>query len=117
MILQPFLENALWHGLSSKKDNKEITLKVTKPEDDYISITITDNGIGRKESDRINSHKILKRKSVGIAITKARLVNFSKGFTNDYKISIEDLYDMDGIAKGTRVVVNIPIRSNVLKIA
>jgi tetratricopeptide (TPR) repeat protein len=117
LILQPFLENALWHGLSSKEDNKKITLNVTKPSEEYISIIIMDNGIGRKESHRINNNKILKRKSVGIAITKARLTNFSKGFTNDYKISIEDLYDANGSATGTKVVVNIPIRSNVLKIA
>jgi LytS/YehU family sensor histidine kinase len=117
LILQPFLENALWHGLSSKENNKEIILKVTKPSEGFITITITDNGIGRKESSRINQNKILKRKSVGIAITKARLANFSKGFTKDYRIDIEDLYDVNGLASGTKVVVNIPIRSNVLKIA
>ena len=117
LILQPFLENALWHGLSSKKDDKLITLDVTKPSEDHISIVITDNGVGRKESDRINASKILKRKSVGIAITKARLANFSKGFTADYKIDIQDLYDREGNATGTKVIVNIPIRSNVLKIA
>lgn len=117
LILQPFLENALWHGLSSKENNKEITLKVTKPSADFVTIIITDNGVGRKESGRINDNKILKRKSVGIAITRARLANFSKGFDNDYKIDIEDLYDKNGVANGTRVIVNIPIRSNVLKIA
>jgi len=117
LILQPFLENALWHGLSSKENNKEIVLKVTKPSEDYVTIIITDNGIGRKESKKINDNKILKRKSVGIAITKARLANFSKSFANDYRIDIEDLYDASGSATGTKVVVNIPIRSNALKIA
>ncbi|MEZ4801264.1 MAG: tetratricopeptide repeat protein [Gelidibacter sp.] len=117
LILQPFLENALWHGLSSKESNKEIRLQVTKPSEDYISIIITDNGIGRKESSRINNNKLLKRKSVGISITKARLANFSKGFTSDYKIDIEDLYDDEEKPIGTKVILNIPIRSNVLKIA
>lgn len=117
LILQPFLENALWHGLSSKKDNKQILLQVTKPTEDYITITITDNGIGRKESARINSSRVLKRKSVGIAITRARLANFSKGFTNDYKLEIEDLIDVHGNPSGTKVIVNIPTRSSVLKIA
>lgn len=117
LILQPFLENALWHGLSSKENNKQILMNVTKPDDDYISIIITDNGIGRKESERINSNKLLKRKSVGISITKARLANFSKGFTSDYKIYIEDLYDKNGNAEGTKVIVNIPIHSNIQKTA
>lgn len=115
LILQPFLENALWHGLSSKENNKQILMNVTKPDDDYISIIITDNGIGRKASERINSNKLLKRKSVGISITKARLANFSKGFTSDYKIYIEDLYDKNGNAEGTKVMVNIPIHSNIQK--
>ncbi|MEO6346919.1 MAG: histidine kinase, partial [Aquaticitalea sp.] len=117
LILQPFLENALWHGLSSKSDDKQILLRVSKPSEDHITITITDNGIGREEADKINSGKLLKRKSVGIAITKARLANFSKAFSSDYKINIEDLYDDQGIASGTKVIVNIPIRTNVLKIA
>lgn len=117
LILQPFLENALWHGLSSKKEDKQIILQVLKPSEDFISISITDNGVGRKEAGRINNSKILKRKSVGIAITKARLANFSRGFTSDYKISIEDLYEESGDPCGTKVLVNIPTRSNVLKIA
>ena len=117
LILQPFLENALWHGLSSKENNKEIQLNVDKPNNDYICITIIDNGIGREKSSIINRNKTLKRKSVGIAITKARLANFSKAFTNDYKIDIEDLYDSKGRPIGTKVIVHIPIRSNTLKIA
>ena len=110
LMLQPFLENALWHGLSSKKENdKKITLNVFKTLDDFVTISIEDNGIGREQSQKINKDKLLKRKSVGIAITKARLANFSKSFTNDYKIDIEDLYDVNRIATGTKVIVNIPV--------
>lgn len=115
LILQPFLENALWHGLSSKKEDKRIELRVYKESDDFINIAITDNGIGRKASEKINDGRVLKSKSVGIAITKARLSNFSKRFTTDYKMEIEDLYDADETAVGTRVVVHVPIRPNKLK--
>ncbi len=117
LVLQPFLENALWHGLSSKKDDKRITLRVYRKQDDFVSISITDNGIGRQEAEKINRDKLLKRKSVGIAITKARLANFSKGYTNDYRIAIEDLYDDNRKAKGTKVIVEIPTRSSVLQTA
>ncbi|MBR9757619.1 MAG: tetratricopeptide repeat protein [Algicola sp.] len=116
LILQPFLENALWHGLSSKKGDKKITLNITKNSPEHITITITDNGIGRAASQKIKSQKKLKRKSVGIAITKARLSNFSKAYTSDYKIDIEDLFE-NGTPSGTRVVVNIPIRATALKSA
>nr|WP_321234575.1 tetratricopeptide repeat protein [uncultured Psychroserpens sp.] len=114
LILQPFLENALWHGLSSKKDDKHILLHAYRAEDNFVTIAITDNGIGRKEADKINQDKLLKRKSVGIAITKARLANFSKGYTNDYSITIEDLYDNNQKPIGTKVIVKIPTQSSVL---
>lgn len=117
LVLQPFLENALWHGLSTKEDDKCISLHVYRSEEDYVSIAITDNGIGRKASEKINKDKLLKRKSVGIDITKARLANFSRGYTNDYRIRFEDLYDHSQNPKGTRVVVDIPTRSNVLRTA
>ncbi|QDO93019.1 tetratricopeptide repeat protein [Formosa sediminum] len=109
LILQPFLENALWHGLSSKKHDRKIDLYVSRKGEDYINISIIDNGIGRIEADKINSLKILKRKSVGIAITKARLANFSKRFAKDYKFEIEDLYNEKDRPKGTKVILQIPI--------
>ena len=118
MILQPFLENALWHGLSSSKEkNKKIDLNVSKITDDFVSISITDNGIGRKASEKINNRKLLKRNSVGIALTKARLANFSKGYTNLYKIDIVDLHDDNQNPIGTKVTLDIPIKSIVLKTA
>ncbi|WP_299333511.1 tetratricopeptide repeat protein [uncultured Psychroserpens sp.] len=118
LVLQPFLENALWHGLSSKKEGKKtIELHVYRTKEDSVTISITDNGIGRVEADKINRDKLLKRKSVGIAITKARLTNFSKSYTNDYNISIEDLYDDQQKAIGTKVIVDIPTRSSILQTA
>jgi len=111
LVLQPFLENAVWHGLSSKKDNKKIILHVYRVKEDFVRISIVDNGIGRKEAEKINRDKLLKRKSVGIAITKARLTNFSKSYTNDYNIDIEDLYDDNQTPTGTKVIVDIPTRS------
>ena len=112
LILQPFLENALWHGLSSKTHDKKIVLHVFRASNDYINISIKDNGIGRKESEKINSLKVLKRKSVGIAITKARLANFSKRFSKDYKFTIEDLYNTKNRPEGTNVVLQIPVPSS-----
>lgn len=116
MILQPFLENALWHGLSSKKEGqKKILLNVYQTNEDFVSISIEDNGVGRQRSAKIKNDKLLKRKSVGISLTKARLANFSKDYTSDYNIRIKDLYDTNQNAVGTKVVVDIPINSTVLK--
>ncbi len=117
-MLQPFLENALWHGLSSKNEDKKIVLDVQRTSEDYVNISIIDNGIGRKQAQKIKDDKFIKRKSVGIAITKARLANFSKGYTTDFSIDIEDLYDESGQASGTRVLVKVPtIRGSLRKTA
>ncbi|MFC0603720.1 tetratricopeptide repeat-containing sensor histidine kinase [Winogradskyella pulchriflava] len=108
LVLQPFLENALWHGLSSKPNDKRIDLNVFKNSSKFITVEIIDNGIGRIASKKIKDNKKLKRKSVGIDITKARLANFSKAFENSYTLDIDDLYESD-TPTGTRVTLNIPV--------
>lgn len=112
LILQPFLENALWHGLSSKTGSKNINLHVSSGSKSYVTISITDNGIGRGKSAEIKKGKLLKQKSVGIDITKARLANFYKDYKNDYKLQIDDLYSDKGKACGTKVILHIPVVSN-----
>ncbi len=109
LILQPFLENALWHGLSSKKEDKAINLDITKENGSFIVISIADNGIGRKEAQRIKKNKLLKRKSLGLAITNERLENFYKEYNKDFRVEIKDLYDDNGNALGTKVIITIPI--------
>ncbi|CAZ95946.1 tetratricopeptide repeat-containing sensor histidine kinase [Zobellia galactanivorans] len=108
LILQPFLENALWHGLSSKTGKKSIDLHISKDQEQYIHISITDNGVGREAAEKLKLNKILKRKSVGIDITKERLANFSKDFQNSFEVEIVDLYHEDGTSAGTRIILHIP---------
>lgn len=109
LILQPFLENALWHGLSSKKGEKNIVLDIFKgTEDGFIRISVTDNGIGRAAAEEIKENKVLKRKSVGIAITKERLSNFSRDYLNSFHLEMIDLHNEAGESTGTKVVLEIP---------
>jgi len=108
LILQPFIENAIWHGLSSKKGKKKITLSVEEYQKTHVKITILDNGIGRKKSNEIKQNKIHKKESLGIKINEERLENFAKGYKNNYSLEFIDLYK-GGIATGTEVVLKIPI--------
>ena len=108
LILQPFLENALWHGLSTKENNKIVSLDISQKNKRFITISITDNGIGRKEAQKIKENKLLKKKSLGIDITKERLANFSKDYKNTYTVTMVDLYDEDQIPSGTKVILNLP---------
>jgi len=108
LILQPFLENALWHGLSSKEGAKNIDLEVKKGKNGFIEIVITDNGVGRDAAEKIKDGKLLKRKSVGIDITKERLANFSRDYENYFHVDIIDKFDDDTNPIGTQIVIYIP---------
>ncbi len=108
LILQPFLENAIWHGLSSKGGEKNIRVDIKKENDYFIAITITDNGIGRAAAQVNKENKVLKRKSLGINITKERLANFSRDYQNSFQVTMIDLYNEDHNPRGTKVIISIP---------
>ncbi|RLD85173.1 MAG: hypothetical protein DRJ07_03605, partial [Bacteroidetes bacterium] len=109
LILQPFLENALWHGLSLKKDLRKLDIIIETSGSTHITINIIDNGIGREKSQEIKEQKMLKRKSIGIKLTEERLKNFFKDYQNSYALSFTDLYDKDNKPEGTKVVIWLPL--------
>jgi len=109
LIFQPFIENAIWHGLSSKKGLKKIAIVLEKEKNSHVKISISDNGIGRKKSTQLKANKIHKKKSVGIQLTKERLTNFEKKFKGNYSLNFIDLYDALNNPAGTTVVLKIPV--------
>jgi len=110
LILQPFIENTIWHGLSPKKGHKRIEVSYEKVENSHLKITITDNGIGRVAAAKIKSTKIHKGKSVGINLTGERLASFYKNYKNKYSLEFIDLQDDDKNPSGTKVVLKLPIK-------
>ncbi|KAA3624703.1 MAG: hypothetical protein DWP94_02840 [Flavobacterium sp.] len=108
LIFQPFLENAIWHGLSSKKGLKELSMDITL-EDDHVIVSIYDNGIGRKQAAAIKERKVLKRKSYGIALSEERLRNFVHGTSEECNIQIIDCTDEEGNSTGTRILITLPV--------
>ena len=109
LILQPFLENAIWHGLALVKGDKLLTLSVHRKSEDYIKITIDDNGIGRKRSAELKKKKLHKRDSLGIVLTKERLEKFTRDMKNVYRLTFID-FEEDGQPKGTKVTIEMPLR-------
>lgn len=109
LILQPFLENSIWHGLSSKKGSKIIALSINKINIEFIQISIEDNGIGRAASAKIKAEKTIQRNSIGIHLTKERLTYFCKGFKNQYTIIYNDLVDNEQKPLGTKVLLKLPL--------
>jgi sensor histidine kinase YesM len=109
MLLQPFIENAIWHGLSNKEKDKNLILRVFKS-NTHILIEIIDDGIGRKESFKINENRIHKRESLGIKLSNERLMHFAAHKEHPPSIVIEDAYPSLSKNVGTRVRISIPLK-------
>jgi tetratricopeptide (TPR) repeat protein len=109
MVLQPFVENAIWHGLMHRDNNGKGIIHIDiKEQDDRLLCTIEDNGVGRQKAQELRDKSVLKNKSMGMKITEERLRLLSREQL-DKLISITDLKDALNHALGTRVEINIPI--------
>lgn len=109
MVLQPFVENAIWHGLLHRKDIGigKISISIEQ-QGEQLMCEIEDNGVGRQKSFELQQRSIYKTKSLGLKITEERLRLLSKELQKQL-IHITDLTNQTGEALGTRVTVNIPI--------
>jgi tetratricopeptide (TPR) repeat protein len=107
LLLQPFVENAIWHGLMHKKGNGLVTISF-KVEDDILHCTIIDNGVGRSAAANAGSKSSQTHKSMGIQITRERLALIN-GELDDKKVvfTIEDVIDKKGQVSGTKVDLHI----------
>lgn len=111
IIIQPFVENAIWHGLMQKKESGTVTINVSKTESNLV-IIITDDGIGREKALEIKSKTGQIKKSMGVKITTARIDVIRRLYNISCSVKIEDLKDDNGEAKGTRVILTLPLISN-----
>ncbi len=108
LILQSFVENAIWHGLSPVPD-KQLSILIEKHSEKEISIAIEDNGIGMKRSKEKNRQKFHRRRSVGLQITRERLQIFYKDYEGNYSLNYAVLYP-EKVNTGTRVELRIPLK-------
>jgi len=113
LLTQPFIENALWHGLSQKTEgDRQLTIRIYAQTDKKIFIEIQDNGIGRKRAEEIKKSRIFHKKSLGISLSSERLKLFSKTFDEEFNIRFIDLFDANGKSAGTKVIIEIPYTQN-----
>jgi ligand-binding sensor domain-containing protein len=105
LILQPLVENAIWHGLSNKKGHKEISLDI-RTENDWLLFTVEDNGVGRQSSPERQSLIAKEHSGRGLSITRQRLQAFNPD-TETPMLEIFDLFRDDGTPGGTRVIVRV----------
>jgi sensor histidine kinase YesM len=110
LLLQPYVENAIWHGLMPKEEGGKIDINVSVNDDrSCLQISITDNGIGRKKSEDLKSKTAIKHKSYGMKVTSERIALINQIYKTGADVKIHDLIDGEGNASGTKVTIQIPV--------
>jgi len=99
LLVQPFVENAIWHGLAAKGGAKKLIVRFSI-EGDGVQCIIEDNGVGRSEMKTVTG-----RRSLGLKLTGERLQLLTERMEKEGAFVIEDLKDARGAAMGTRVVL------------
>lgn len=110
MLLQPYIENAIWHGLLNKKDGKGklwITIQEVAPL--LLRVEIKDNGVGRLRAQELRSKEALHSKSYGMQLSQERLKLMRGVFNKEASVSVVDLMEKEH-PSGTSVVIDIPIQ-------
>lgn len=107
LLLQPYVENAIWHGLLHKDGEKQIRISVKRKDDQYICIEIEDNGIGRASAKELEI-KNRKHTSYGMSLgeSRLRLMNSENGLSAS--VDVIDLVDEKGQGCGTRISILLP---------
>jgi tetratricopeptide (TPR) repeat protein len=108
LIIQPYAENAIWHGLMHKEENGHLEIELFQ-QDDVLCCKITDDGIGRKKAVELKSKSASTHKSMGMQITASRIEMLQQKKQLDAFIKLTDLILPDGTAGGTEVLLKIPV--------
>ena len=107
LIIQPFVENAIIHGLMPKKENCLLKIEVSKFAEEKLLCVVEDNGVGRQYSEKMKEKSGGTHKSYGMSITRRRLEMLSKISNEDFSVEIIDLYNDENQPEGTRVNIII----------
>lgn len=106
LILQPFVENSIWHGIAEKEGQGNILIHIKKEGDDLINCIVEDNGVGRKQSSAKSSMAKKENSSLGMKITQSRIDILNKIKNTNASVQLTDL------AQGLRVEVRLPFATS-----
>ncbi len=110
LLIQPYVENAIWHGLMHKEKGGNINIIIDRGDtDNLVKIIITDDGIGRTKAAELKSKSAVKQKSFGMKVTSERIALINQLFNTNTTVQIIDLVYDNGEAAGTQVIIQIPV--------
>ena len=104
MLLQPYVENAVWHGLRYKKEKGFLKVQLINIDEETIQIEISDNGIGREKSKELKTDYQKNQQSKGMQNIKQRIAILNEMYKDKVDVFIEDLYDDNS---GTKVMLTL----------
>jgi LytS/YehU family sensor histidine kinase len=107
LMIQPFIENAILHGLVHRKEQGVLKLDISECDEQSIEVVITDNGIGREEAGKIARQHHKKHNSISVKSIESRIRLMLPEAVDP--VRIEDLQDEHGNGSGTRVRLIIPV--------
>jgi ligand-binding sensor domain-containing protein len=108
LLIQPFVENSIWHGIMLKPDQTGFVKISITDDKESIICTIEDNGVGRVSAQEIRSKQDPERKSLGFKITAQRIDLLNTLYKERFNIQYIDIKDNQDTATGTRVIIRIP---------
>ena len=108
LIIQPYVENAIWHGLMQKEEKGNLQIKLFRHEN-ALCCKIVDDGIGRKNAADLKNKSASTHKSLGMRITADRIEMLEHNNQVHASIKINDIVLPDGTAGGTEVLLKIPL--------
>ncbi len=109
LLIQPYVENAIWHGLMHKKEGGTIAIDITQPAEHFLQVIIQDDGVGREQAALYKSKSATKQKSFGLKMTSERIDMINQVYGIKATVEVEDLKDDKNNATGTKVVIKIPV--------
>lgn len=111
LMVQPFVENAIWHGLMHKEGNRKIGIHFSLSDERTLQCEIIDNGIGRCKSEEIKKMKSvdIKHQSKGMQLIKDKSDILKRQFNKEVLIDINDVMNEASEVTGTRVLIKLPL--------
>jgi putative methionine-R-sulfoxide reductase with GAF domain/ligand-binding sensor domain-containing protein/two-component sensor histidine kinase len=109
LIIQPYVENAIWHGLLHKETAGHLKVHISRRNGSLLECMVEDNGVGRDKARELKSKSASNSKSLGMKLTESRLALLNKHAQWDASVEIMDLKSDNGEASGTRVILRIPV--------
>lgn len=107
MIVQPFIENSIWHGLMPKQGERWVHIHFSLSSEDLLICTVTDNGIGRQAAARLKQNGHTQHKSKGLSLVYDRLNILRQQYDQAFDVSIKDIVDNNNLPAGTEVKLHI----------